>query len=203
MTTTMYVQTDTTGAFLFRETVTHVDQPHLVRLAWVIADDAEITSAWCRLVKPRNDWTYEDDAVVANGITPEHALAHGMPLEYVMARFVGVLDGVERIVAFNADFHTKVLQRSVFECGLHWRPLFQNKTVACAMRRATDIVKKPRMAPGGGYSWPKLWEAYEYFTGEELPPLDLDPVERGLTLARCIYAIDRGIIDYNAGVSHE
>jgi hypothetical protein len=200
---TITVQTDTTGAWNWRGTIIDREQPHLMRLAWIIDDDGDITQQWCRLIKPRPDWQIDADAIVANGILPEVALGRGVPMTHAMSEFVGALDGVHRVVAFNVEFHGKILQHAAFECGLNAQHLFNEHTLACAMRRATDIVCKPRMAPGGGYSWPKLWEAYEYFTGEELPPLDLDPVERGTTLARCVYQIDQGILAHQKGVSHE
>lgn len=200
---TLYFQTDTTGRYLFREPVTHEEQPHLMRLAWVIAEDDRIVHEWCRLVQPRNGWIIDDDAVTAHGITPEAAQAEGAPLDYVMSRFIAALDGVGRACAYNSDFHVKVLQRSAYECGLNWQHLFNEHTVACAMRRATDIVKKPRMAPGGGYSWAKLAEAYGFFTDKDLPPLDMDATERGCALARCVYAIDQGILATQREVPHE
>jgi hypothetical protein len=201
---TLYAQTDTTGRFNFREPITYTEQPNMVRLACVIAEDAEIIGSWCVLIRPNNTWVVEDDAVVAHGVTLEDGLERGVPVEQAMARFVGWLDDVGRVCAFNVDFHRKVLERAAFQSRLGWAHLFDGKTMACAMRRATDIVRIPRMAPGGGLSWPKLRDAYEFFSdGEELPSPDLDPIERGIALARCVYLIDRGIIEYNAGVSHQ
>ena len=194
---TLYLQTDTTGAFLFREAVIHVDQPHLARLAWCLADgDQPVSSVWCNLIRPQEDWDYEPDAIVAHGIPLERAEKDGIGLRPAMLAFVGALDTVERVVAFNSDFHTKVMQRSAFEVGLNWQQLFHAKTIDCAMRGSTDIVRKPRMQPGGGYSWPKLAEAYRFFTKRDLPSLDLDPIERGIALTGCVHAIDRGIVSH-------
>jgi hypothetical protein len=33
--------------------------------------------------------------------------------------------------------------------------------------------------------------------------MDMPPVERGITLAQCIYEIDRGIIDHQRSTPHE
>jgi hypothetical protein len=200
---TLYCAVDTTGRFLFREPIIYTEQPHLARLAWVVADDDQVTSEWCKLIKPQNHWIYEDDAIVAHGITPERAYAEGIPLEQAMARFIGALDDVDRFCSFNVDFGRKVLERSAFECRLGWQHLFNGKTMACAMRRATDIVRIPRMAPGGGWNWPKLAAAYEFFSdGEELPSLEMNPIERGIALARCVCVIDRGIIDHGITNAH-
>lgn len=200
---TLYPHVETTGRYLFRETPEHTDQPHLARLAWVIADDGVIISEVSMLIKPSKGYVYEDDAVVAHGITPELALARGVSLQLAMARFVGALEGVTRVCAFNMDFVEKVLDRSAFEAGLNWEHLFAEHSMACAMRRATDIVQKPRMAPGGGYSWPKFGEAYRFFADKDLPSLDLDPIERGKALARAVCAIDQGILATQRSAPHE
>lgn len=203
MTKTLYPHVETTGRYLFRETPEHVDQPHLARLAWVIADESHIISQASMLIRPGPGYVYEDDAVVSHGITPELAQKRGVALQAAMARFVGALEGVTRVCAFNMDFVEKVLDRSAFEAGLNWEHLFAEHTMACSMRRATDIVQKPRMQPGGGYLWPKFGEAYRFFTDEDLPSLDLDPIERGRALARAVCAIDHGILATHKGVAHE
>lgn len=204
MTKTLYVQTDTTGRYLFRQQPDDPNQPHLIRLAMLVANDDRLVSRWCGVVRPTTaDWRLEPDATIAHGVTPEYAQQHGLPLSYVVGRFMAALESVDRVCAFNADFHQKVLQRSAYECHIDWQTLFSDKQIACAMRNATDIVRKPRVAPGGGYSWPKLWEAYEFFTGEELPPVDIDPVERGATLVEAVYKIDEGIRSHQRSVAHE
>jgi hypothetical protein len=200
---TLYVQTDTTGRYNFREQITYTEQPNMVRLACLTADGAGIIGKWCMLIRPNNTWVVEDDAVVAHGVTLEEGARIGVPVEHVMTRFIGWLEDVERVCAFNMDFHRKILERSAFQSRMGWSRLFDGKTMACAMRRATDIVQKPRMMPGGGFAWPKFNEAYAFFTDRDLPSMDMPPVERGITLAQCIYEIDRGIIDHQRSTPHE
>lgn len=193
---TLFLQTDTTGAYLFREPVEDPRQPHLARLAWVEADTNGPSVAWCRLVRPRAGWAYEPDAVAANGITREEATNIGTDLRVVMGSLVQVLANVDRVVAFNADFHRKVLEHAAFECGLNWEYLFTEVPVLCAMRESTDIVRKPRMQPGGGYAWPKFREAFEFFSDDDLPGLDDDPIDRGIALAIGVQTIYDGIEEY-------
>lgn len=194
---TLYFQTDTTDRYQFRQPIEDDSQPHLVRLAWIVADDSfRALRSWSRLITPRPDWEYADDAVVGHGVTREAAEATGQRLESAMATFVAELERVDRVCAFNADFHRKVAEHAAFESGRDWVDMFANTPVSCAMRESTDIVRKPRMAPGGGYSWPKLKEAFEFFHGDDLPPLDMAPEQRGLALATCVLLIDRGIHDY-------
>src|SRR5215472_1285737 len=103
----------------------------------------------------------------------------------------------DTVVGFNFDHQQKVLQRSAAECGLAWQHLFNSHRPYCAMRNATDIVRKERMAPGGGFAWPKFGEAYWFFANEELPSLDMDPKERGIALARAVWAIYQGILEHS------
>lgn len=202
---TLFIHLETTGRYLFREPVTEPNQPHLARLALISAtDDDRPARTWCRLIKPEPGWRYEPGAITAHGITPEAAQRTGVALKSVMTAFVGELETVDRVVAFNSDFSRKVLERSAHECGLNWEYLFSETPVLCAMRLATDIVQIPRMEPGGGYNWPKFREAYCFFSGEDdLPPLDLSPERRGIALAECVQTIWQGIEMFNSGVSHE
>jgi hypothetical protein len=194
---TIYLQLETTGRYLFREPVDSIDQPHLARLAWVITDrDGHVTTQFCKLIKPPASWVYEDGAIAAHGITPAMATAMGEPQGHVVNALVGALEGVERVCAFNVDFVRKAIEHAAWENGLNWEYMFTEHIMDCAMRRATDIVQIPRMTPGAGptnYAWPKFAEAYAFFSGEEMPPLTMNPVLRGVALCRCVMVIDQGI----------
>lgn len=165
-------------------------------------DSNDSLRCWCRLIKPRPDWEYEPDAIVGHGITPEAAAESGIDLKLAMAHLVSALQRVDQMCAFNADFAKKVLERSAYECGLNHEILFAETPHFCAMRQSTDIVRIPRMAPGGGWVWPKFRSAFEFFHGDDLPPIDLDPEERGIALATCVRLIYQGIMDYR-GVHHD
>jgi len=207
MTKTLYFQSDTSGKLLFHAPLESADQPHMLRLAWVVTDGADEYRQWGALIQPKNDWRFEPDAIVANGIDPEVARQRGHSLSFVMGRFLVALSTVERACAFNADFHRRVVMRSLFEMGNQdWANVFDGVELACAMREATDVVRKPSMKPGStstDYAWPKMWEAYDFFVGEDLPSLDLDPIERGVALARCVAQIDRGIQRSLRSMAHE
>jgi len=194
---TLVVDTALTGRYNYRELPDDPCQPHMLRLGWVETDNDQITGSGCWIVKPRPDWVLEPDAIVAHGIVPDYAEQHGDDLKVVMARFVSLLENADTVVGFNFDHQQKVLQRSAAECGLAWQHLFNSHRPYCAMRNATDIVRKERMAPGGGFAWPKFGEAYWFFANEELPSLDMDPKERGIALARAVWAIYQGILEHS------
>lgn len=194
---TLYFQTDTSDRYNFREPIVYNGQPHLVRLAWVTADeDFRPLRSWSRLIMPRAGWSFAPDAVVGHGVTPEAAMQRGVRLELAMATFRSALKEADQVAAFNYDFHRKVMEHAAYEVGGDWEYLFTDTPGICCMRESTDLVRKPRMAPGGGFSWPKLKESFAFFHGDDLPSMDMDPEERGLALATCVMLIHRGICDY-------
>ncbi len=56
------------------------------------------------------------------------------------------------ITAFNNGFDLRFLQRR----GFHW-----HRTLPCLMEQSTSVCKIP--GKNGGYKWPKVQEAYNYF----------------------------------------
>lgn len=195
MTATLYIDTAVGGQWQYRAPNTDASQPHLIRLALLLVDDHDQSNevAFCRLVCPEPTWEVTPRASEMNGIPRERAADDGFPLAEVMAYFERCAANANRIVAYNIDFHWRVLERSSAESGID---LPASAERVCAMRECTNVVKKPRNQPGGGFAWPKQAEAYQFFTGLELPPLNIDPVERGLALVRGVRAIHEGTLEH-------
>lgn len=190
MSATLYVETATCGRWLYKSGNTTDAQPHLARLAFTLVRDGREELAWCRLIKPRNGWTYEADAVTNNGITRDAAEAEGIPIEAAMEHFSDAVEEAAEMVAFNMDFHARVIERSCKDARV--APPVAWPTQQCAMRACVDVVKLPRTDPGGGYRWPKHNQAHEFFTGAPLPSVFSDPVQRGFALVRGVRAIWEG-----------
>ena len=111
----------------------------------------------------------------------------------VVREFVAALAGADSVACFNADFHQRMMERAAIVSGVH---LEWPRRPTCLMREATPIVRKPRMAPGGGYSYPKLGEAYTYFTHREfITDYGADPVARGRYIVGCLQQIHQGILE--------
>lgn len=191
MTRTLYIDTAVHGRWLYREGNTDARQPHLVRLAVLHVDDGVETHAWCRLIRPKPGWLFEVEAVVANGISERLAAVDGIEIEEAVGFLHPLLAGADEVVAYNLDFHRRVLERSYYDVKREMPP--PNWTEVCAMRECTAVVKKPRTQPGGGYAWPKQAEAFAFFSGgRELPAVNTDPLERGLALVRSVRMINEG-----------
>lgn len=198
MTVTLYVDTATTGRYHYREPDDAAIQPHLCRLSAVLVEDGDELLGYCNLIQPQPGWTSEVDAIVAHGIHPSDAAERGVPIGDAIDSFRRMKEAAGLLVAFNYDHHSRVLTRAGFDCGIELMlPLTQQDGVFCAMREATDVVRKPRYAPGGGYAWPKLAEAYAFFAGGDLV-LPLDSVDRGLMLARAVRTIHEGILQHRS-----
>lgn len=193
MTATLYIDTAVGGQWQYRAPNTDASQPHLIRLALLLVGDQTHEIALCRLVWPAPGWEVTPRASEMNGITRERAADDGFPLSDVMVNLEALIARADRVVAYNMDFHWRVLERSSAESGID---LPASAERICAMRECTSVVKKPRNQPGGGFAWPKQAEAYQFFTGLELPPLNIDPVERGLALVRGVRAIHEGTLEH-------
>jgi hypothetical protein len=185
---TLYFETATSARWRYREPDTDKAQPRMTRLSYLLAEDfGEELDSYSALVKPDADWPpFEETAIVSTGIDRKFCEAVGTPLHEIMARFEGALLHANVACAYNTEFHWRVV-RSSYGLLHDGMPMLKPAEVSdmCAMRYCTDVVRKPRMQPGGGYAWPTQREAYAYFAGSELPPAsDHDPIERGMILVR-------------------
>lgn len=184
--------TATTGRWRFNVSDDSSIQPHLVRLAYLVTDNGEMMLDESQLIRPLDGWFYEPGAIAQHGVTPELATERGISPAEAWSQFSSQMAQADLIVAFNTDFHLRVIERTCQEVtGQPLRAL--NAKIECAMRVATPFVRKPR---GGthGYAWPKMWEAYEFFTGNPLPKT-LDPIDQGHLQTNATLDIWRGIVD--------
>lgn len=189
---TLFVDTATCGQWLYREPSTDPRQPHMVRLATLLECNAE-PDAFVRLIRPEQDWRFEQAAFQMNGIDRERCAVDGIPLSQAVALLASLFKEAQQIVAFNADFHRRVIERSAAEIGIEID--MAGKEWLCAMRGSTKIVKKPA-ANNRGYAWPKQTEAYAFFSGKQLPEVSVDPLARGLALVDATRTIHFGIIEH-------
>ncbi|MCR6673288.1 exonuclease domain-containing protein [Devosia ginsengisoli] len=102
------------------------------------------------------------EASAVNGLTTEFLAEHGVPVAEVLAAYEEAIAAGYIIVAFNAQFDTKVMRAELRRAG---RPdLFEQTPNICVMRPLTDILKLPsRRGPAWGYKWPNLAEACAHF----------------------------------------
>lgn len=193
----LYIDTALTGAFHYKDRDDAESQPHLARFAaLLVEEDGSEALAYCRMVEPRAAWIYEPNAIVATGISRQRALEEGQDVETVFGHFEMMRAQARLLVAFNWDHHRRVMIRTAADCKRALTlPLIRDAQAYCAMRNAAAMVGRPREAPGGGFLWPKMPEAFQAATGDPLPPRDDDPIAQGLVQVRAIHAIHAGIQD--------
>lgn len=192
----LYLHTELTGRYAYREPDDAAVQPHLALLGMLLWDERADEEAleYCRIVAPRPGWTYEPDAVAAHHIHPAIAAEQGQPLERVWKHFRQMQGEARQIVAFNWDHHRRVLLRTAADMGDEITlPKLGDEHALCAMRESRGLVGRPRQAPGGGFAWPKLQEAIEHFTGHRLAR-GSEPTENAVGIVRALRTIHEGIL---------
>jgi hypothetical protein len=147
-------------------------QPEVLRVAWCREGDAEPE---CHLVVPPPNSTADPKALLFHGVSVDEATRCGVTPALLLDAFADALNEAGgQSAAFNAEFHTRNLNRLADSC---LQPTLIDNSI-CVMKLATPIVKIESMRPGGGYAYPSLAKACESLN---LPlPLPLsDSIARG------------------------
>lgn len=174
------IDTETSGLFDFSKPADAEGQPRLAHLCMILADaDLNETDIIDHLIRPEG-WAMNPEASKINGLTDQILLERGIPVAEALTRYVCQIDAGAIVVAFNAQFDTKVMRGEMRRIGIDDR--FERTPNICVMRALTDICKIPK-ASGRGYKFPKLAEALAHFdikqdgahsaTGDARAALDL------------------------------
>lgn len=188
----LYIDTaSTTGIWNWREPEQSPAQPHMIRVAVVLTDDdpnVEIDSV-CWLVEPLPGWPAIPSAGMAlHNIDQTDLHTHGVKLPMVTNLLTRLIDAADLIVAHNASFHTRVVNRAFRDAGLTppvMPPWF------CTMQKGADVVRVT-LQGNGRWKWPSLVEAYHHFAGEAIS-LAADPHLRGMAIVRAVQLVHEGI----------
>lgn len=146
----LVIDTETSGLFDFTKPADADGQPRMASLAMIFLDAGLIiTSEVHMFVKPVGwEMAAEAGAVV------------GIAVAEVLNQYVQAVDDGRIVVAFNAQFDTKVLRGELRRAQIDDR--FEKTPTICTMRASTDVVKVPRKT-GRGWKFPKLGEACAHF----------------------------------------
>lgn len=134
------------------------NQCRIVQIAWQVRNgDGSIACASNFIIRP-DGFTIPVESTNIHGITNEHALATGVPIEQAFYELEQLLPGIECIVAHNIAFDDPVIQSEIIRTRnnpllTHWK----EKAKYCTMKMAT--------VPG--QKWPKLIELYEKCFGKK------------------------------------
>jgi DNA polymerase-3 subunit epsilon len=154
------IDTETSGLFDFSKPADAEGQPRLAHLGMIlVGHDLTEERTIEHLVKP-DGWRMPDEAAKINGLTTETMMEKGIPIQDVLTSYVQLIDDGYVIVAFNAQYDTKVMRGELRRLG--WKDRFENTPNICVMRALVEIVKVPK-AKGRGFKFPKLSEACAHF----------------------------------------
>lgn len=170
----LYFDTETTGFPKRNLPLDHVEQPKLVQLAAILADDDGTERAsFCAIIRP-NDWSIPAAASEIHGIDDALAARCGVDLDAALDIFLNMADRAQRVVAHNVAFDVEIMQIAMQ--SINWPTLatvFGAKPRACTMNLATAIVNLPPTAKmlAAGFKKPKppkLEECIRHFFDEAL-----------------------------------
>jgi DNA polymerase-3 subunit epsilon len=167
---TLFWDTETTGKPLYGQPSELPEQPHLVQLAAVMCDEisGQIMQSIDVIIRP-NGWTIPDEVTKIHGITTEYAANVGVPEEMSVMMFMELWFRCDKRVAHNEKFDARIMRIALKRYKFDEKIIdaWKEGQSECTMLASTDVLKLPK-EKGGGYKWPSLSEAYEYFTGQPL-----------------------------------
>ena len=170
----LYFDTETTGFPKRNLPLDHAEQPKLVQLAAILADDDGTERAsFCAIIRP-NGWSIPAAASEIHGVDDALAARCGIALHSALHVFLDLAGHAERIVAHNVGFDVEIMQIAMEQIG--WPSAateFGAKPRACTMNLATAIVNLPPTAKmlAAGFKKPKppkLEECVRHFFDEAL-----------------------------------
>ena len=198
----LYIATETTGMWNFKlHDDTHADQPHMIRLAWVLDDTDELeppNGSNCFIIKPAAGWVMEPGAERSHGISLALAKEYGSEGADALAAFALDLNVADQVLGFGLDFHLRVLRRAAGEypeAEVTPKNMPSVDIMRACLPLFNDDLQTMGFPKGRAVSLP---DAYRYFTREEIPDFALisqsDPVDAGHRKVLAIRAIHLGLL---------
>lgn len=112
----------------------------------------------------------EAGALKVHNIPADLANKYGMSRVNACHAFSDMVDVADVVVAHNIDFDRRIMNAMMYDEQVidNTDPMgiFEGKELFCTMKSLTDICKIPKRT-GGGYKWPSLKEAYQFFFERE------------------------------------
>lgn len=158
----VFFDVETTGLPVFSEPSSSAIQPHIVQLAALLVDlDSRTTISSMDVIIRPDGWTIPDDVAAIHGITTEHATEVGVAAKDAISMFLQLAAG-RSIIGHNVQFDSRLMRIALFR---HYtedaaETFKASHETVCTMKMAQKIM--------GVSKWPKLSEAYLFFTANEL-----------------------------------
>lgn len=156
----LYLDTETSGLALYKENYKHPDQPWVVQLAMILADEDRIYHKICILIHHEGR-EIEPKAEKTHRISIDDC-EHGVR-EILVAKLIEqIACEAELLVCHNVKFDRKLVLALCHRQGLslfcEW---LEQLPSFCTMENSTHLCKLPPFR-FGSYKWPKLTELHKF-----------------------------------------
>jgi len=186
----LFFDTETTGLPTRRQAhyKEHDVWPRVVSISWALYDRNELQKHVYTIVRP-DGFIIPEDAAKIHGITTEHALANGRPLNEVLQELISdiKINCPEILIAHNIQFDFPVLLCELDR--IRMEPNFATIPTCCTMVSSTDLCAILH-TNGKGYKWPKLTELHSKLFGSDFSGQH-DASNDVLACARCFFELDK------------
>lgn len=153
--------------------------PQMVQMSWQLihydtnTKNFVVLSAQDFIIRPTELYTIPVDSTKIHGITHEHALTHGVPLEVALQQFVADLFRFPDtyILCHNVEYDVPILLHKLFKATRE-KMMVQGKSLSgyldahveqkciCTMLNTIYLCKLPFANGGRGYKFPTLDELF-------------------------------------------
>jgi len=169
--------------------------PRMVQLAWQIHDDkGRYVENHNYLVKP-DGFVIPIDAKMVHGISTEHALKYGKPLNEVLDLFLQSAAKAKYLVGHNVGFDLNVLGCEFLRCGRE-NPLKQWTVIDTCTEKTANFCQLPG-GKNGKFKFPRLNEIHHLLFGENFDSAHNACADVQATARVFLELLRRGVLDEN------
>ena len=169
--------------------------PRMVQLAWQIHDDlGRFVENYNYLVQPEG-FEIPIAAKMVHGISTEHAMKYGRPLNEVLDLFMESAARAKYLVGHNINFDLNVLGCEFLRSG-RANPLPQWQIIDTCTEKTAEFCQFPG-GKGGKFKLPRLGEIHHLLFGEDFDSAHNASADVEATARVFLELIRRGVIDEN------
>ena len=167
--------------------------PRMVQLAWQIHDEkGRFVENHNYLVQP-DGFVIPIDAKVVHGISTEHAMKYGKPLNEVLDLFMISAAKAKYLVGHNINFDLNVLGCEFLRCGRE-NPLRRWQIIDTCTEKTAEFCQFPG-GKGGKFKLPRLGEFHHLLFGEDFDSAHNASADVEATARVFLELIRRGVLD--------
>ncbi|MBQ3737982.1 MAG: DNA polymerase III subunit alpha [Bacteroidales bacterium] len=167
--------------------------PRMVQLAWQIHDEkGRFVENHNYLVQP-DGFVIPIDAKMVHGISTEHAMKYGKPLNEVLDLFMISAAKAKYLVGHNINFDLNVLGCEFLRCGRE-NPLRRWQIIDTCTEKTAEFCQFPG-GKGGKFKLPRLGEFHHLLFGEDFDSAHNASADVEATARVFLELIRRGVLD--------